>query len=103
LRRKRISPQTKKRVPERTCVACREVKTKEELVRLVRSADKTVEVDTENRKTGRGAYLCKKQTCWESGYNGGKLEYALRTTLTEANRQELINFSQGLFKANAKE
>ncbi len=84
-------------------MACRRVKAKEELIRLVRNADKTVEVDTDSRKTGRGAYLCRKQACWESGYNGGRLEYALRTTLTEANRQELVNFSKGLFRVNAKE
>ena len=102
-RRRRISPQTIKHIPQRTCVACREVKAKETLVRLVRKADKTVEVDTDGRKTGRGAYLCRKQACWESGFNGGRLEYTLRTTLTEANRQKLINFSKGLFRVNAKE
>ncbi|MEE8419252.1 MAG: YlxR family protein [Dehalococcoidales bacterium] len=84
-------------------MACREVKAKEELIRLVRNADKAVEVDIDGRKTGRGAYLCREQACWESGFNGGRLEYTLRTSLTEANRQELINFSKGLFRVDPKE
>lgn len=103
LRRKRISPQTVKHIPQRTCVACRRVKAKEDLVRLVRNADKTVEVDADGRKTGRGAYLCREEACWETGFNRGRLEYTLRISLTEVNRQELINFSKDLFRVNAKE
>jgi len=44
----------KKHVPQRTCVACRQVKAKRELVRLVCVSDGSVEVDTSSKKTGRG-------------------------------------------------
>jgi len=75
-------------------VACREIKAKEELVRLVRISDERVEVDTSGKKAGRGAYLCRAQECWESGLKGGRLEHSLRATLTQDNREQLIRFGR---------
>jgi len=90
------SMNSKKHVPQRTCVACRRVKPKRELVRLVCVADGSVEVDTSSKKTGRGAYLCQTQECWTIGLKGGRLEHALRTTLTWDNREQLIKYAEGL-------
>jgi len=82
----------RKHVPQRTCVACRKVKPKRELVRLVRIADGSVEVDASGKKAGRGAYLCPE--CWETGIKGSQLEYTLRTTLTQNNREQLIKVAE---------
>jgi len=79
---------TKKHIPQRTCTACRRVRAKRELIRLVSTADGSVEVDTSGRRAGRGAYLCPE--CWEAGLKGSRLEHALRTTLSEDNREQLI-------------
>ena len=81
-----------KHIPQRTCVACRKVKAKQELIRLVRTSDNSVEVDTSGKKAGRGAYLCRAQECWELGFKGGRLEHTLRTKLTQDNRESLIRF-----------
>ena len=81
-----------KHIPQRTCVACRKVKDKQELIRLVRVSDRSVEVDTSGKKAGRGAYLCRAQECWELGFKGGRLEHTLRTKLTQDNRESLIRF-----------
>ena len=54
-------------------MACRKVRAKRELVRLVRIADGSVEVDTSGKKTGRGAYLCQARECWEAGLNREQL------------------------------
>ena len=85
-----------KRVPQRTCVACREVKAKRELIRLVRTAESSVEVDVKGKKPGRGAYLCRTPRCWEVGLKGGRLEHTLRTTLTRDNREQLVKFGDEL-------
>jgi len=90
--------ETKKRVPKRTCVACRKVSAKHELIRLVRISDGSVEVDANGKKAGRGAYLCRTQDCWEIGLTGGRLEYTLRTTLTQDNREQLIKHGETLLK-----
>ena len=86
----------RKHIPQRTCVACRKVDAKRELIRLVRLSDGSVEVDTSGKKTGRGAYLCRAQGCWEAGLKGGRLEYTLRTTLTQDNRKKLITQGEDL-------
>ena len=48
----------RKRIPQRTCVGCRDVGDKRQLVRLVRTPGGTVEIDDTGKRPGRGAYLC---------------------------------------------
>jgi predicted RNA-binding protein YlxR (DUF448 family) len=85
-----------KHLPQRTCVACRTVRDKRELIRLVRVENGVAEVDNSGRKTGRGAYLCREQDCWQEGLKGGRLEHALRTTLSRENKEQLIEYGKGL-------
>ena len=93
MRRKSI----KQHVPQRTCVACRSVRPKRELIRLVRTADSSVEVDTSGKKAGRGAYLCRSQECWGIGLKGDRLEHVLQITLTQDNQNRLIEAAEKLF------
>ena len=88
-----------KHIPQRTCVACRKVKTKRELIRLVRISNGTVEVDPSGKKAGRGAYLCQSPECWEDGLKRGRLEYNLRTALTQENRQQLIRYGKDFIRS----
>ena len=92
------SPISIGRIPQRTCVACRKVKAKRELIRLVRVADGGIEVDTSGKKTGRGVYLCQVEECWETGLKEGRLQHSLQTTLTENNQEQLIRHGKELFK-----
>ena len=87
----------RKHIPQRTCVACRKVKAKRELIRLVRISNGNVEVDTSGKKAGRGAYLCPTLECWEIGLKTGRLEYTLRITLTQENREQLTRYGKDLF------
>jgi len=86
----------RKHTPQRTCVACRRAKAKQELIRLVRVSDGSVEVDPGGKKAGRGAYLCRSQGCWEVGLRGSQLEHVLRTTLIQNNREQLIRYGKDL-------
>ena len=79
-------------------MACRQVRPKRDLIRLVRVPDGSVEVDTSGKKAGRGAYLCQTPECWEIGLKGGRLEYTLRTTLTPDNREQLIRYGKDFLK-----
>jgi predicted RNA-binding protein YlxR (DUF448 family) len=87
--------QRPKHIPQRTCVACRTGQSKRELVRVVVS-ETGVEVDPSGKKSGRGAYLCPNCECWELGLKGNRLEHALRTRLSMANRQILIAYGKTL-------
>jgi uncharacterized protein len=86
-----------KHKPQRSCIACKSIRDKHDLVRLVYDEEK-VEIDLEKKRTGRGAYLCPVYECWELGLKKNRLEYALRTKLSEENRRILIEYSESLPK-----
>jgi uncharacterized protein len=91
-----------KHVPQRTCIACRQVEGKRGLVRLVRTGVH-VEIDPTGKKAGRGAYLHRVRACWEIGLKGNRIEQALRIKLTPADRQALQEYVQSLPEADADE
>ena len=85
----------RKHVPQRTCIACRQVAGKRALIRLVRT-ENGVEVDSTGKMAGRGAYLHPVQTCWQVVLEGNQLGSAMRTRLSAVNRAELVEFSKTL-------
>ncbi|HUV75423.1 MAG TPA: YlxR family protein [Dehalococcoidales bacterium] len=101
-RRKKIrsQPALSKHVPQRTCLACRQVKPQRELIRLVRAQDGNIEIDASGKKAGRGAYLCQTWECWEVGLKGKRLEHALRGQLTPGNQDQLIKNARDLVKGD---
>lgn len=78
-----------RRIPERMCVVCRQVKPKRALVRLVRTVEDHVVVDTTGKLSGRGAYLCHDPSCWATALKGTRLEAALKTKIPASERQKL--------------
>lgn len=91
-------PVTAKRAPQRTCLACRQVKAKRELLRLVRTPSGEIEIDSAGKKAGRGAYLCRVWKCWESGLKENKLEHALKSRLSDSARERLLSQAKELLK-----
>ena len=85
-----------KHVPQRTCVACRTTGAKRGLVRVVRTASGTVEVDETGKKPGRGAYVCKTPECWDNALKGKVLEYALKTAITAEDKTALQAYAETL-------
>ena len=75
----RFNPTTMpKHIPQRTCIGCREVEAKRELLRIVRTPEGRVVADPTGKQAGRGAYLHKERECWEAVLNArGRLEHAL--------------------------
>ncbi len=84
----------RRHVPRRTCVGCRTVRPKREMVRIVRTPERRIEVDETGKKSGRGAYLCKKWGCWEKALNKRSLDYALKVNLTTEERETLLEFGR---------
>ena len=85
-------------IPQRTCVACRQVRPKRELIRLVHIANGGIEIDTSGKRAGRGAYLCKNLECWQAGLRGNRLDYTLRTTITKENQEQLMRWSKDVLE-----
>ena len=92
------SPPTGKAAPQRTCAACRRVKDKKALIRLVRTPEGSVEIDTTGKKDGRGAYLCKDAACWDKLAKGKQLENALKSAVNKKDLEQLIKNGKALLK-----
>ena len=67
--------------PQRTCVACRTVRPKRELVRIVRSPSGELAVDLRGKAAGRGAYCDADPACLERGLSEGAIARALEVTI----------------------
>ena len=63
------------------CVACRQMRPKKELVRIVRTPEGDVRLDTTGRANGRGAYLCASAECLNRAVKTRALERALEAKL----------------------
>ena len=93
---KKGSPARPRHVPQRMCVACRQIRNKRDLVRVVRTVDGRVVIDPTGKLAGRGAYLCKAGACWEAGLRRQALEHALKTSVSPEDRAALVAFGQTL-------
>ena len=71
------------RVPERRCIGCGETKPKPELIRVVRSPDGEVFIDPTGKKSGRGAYICRKSTCLKRSFKSKQLGRNLNCGIPE--------------------
>ncbi|GAB4559862.1 MAG: YlxR family protein [Anaerolineae bacterium] len=71
--------------PQRTCIACRQVREKRSLVRIVRTPEGEIVIDPTGKRSGRGAYLCRARTCWDTvlANNGRQLGQALKVKVSD--------------------
>jgi uncharacterized protein len=81
-----------KHKPQRTCIACREIKDKRELVRVARSPEGQVFVDPTGKANGRGAYLCRQASCWEKSIAKNILGRALKVTISTEDTAALQHY-----------
>ncbi|MGE5576439.1 MAG: RNase P modulator RnpM [Syntrophothermus sp.] len=72
-----------RRIPQRTCVGCQTVRSKKELVRVVRTPEGDVLVDPSGKKSGRGAYLCPNLECLQAAIKGKRLQKALEQAISD--------------------
>ncbi|HWQ74064.1 MAG TPA: YlxR family protein [Syntrophomonas sp.] len=66
-----------RKIPQRMCVGCREMKDKRDLLRVVRTPEGIIEIDLTGKKAGRGAYLCPNPECLNLAVKGKRLQKAL--------------------------
>ncbi len=81
-----------KHIPLRTCIACKATKPKRELLRVVRTPDGHIMLDATGKKSGRGAYLCARLSCWETTLKKKRLEQEFELALSEEDRAGLDAF-----------
>ena len=75
-------PKTRK-IPMRMCIACREMKPKRELLRVVRSPEGAVTLDSKGKAPGRGAYVCPSAECLKRAVKSKALSRALEVEIPQ--------------------
>lgn len=72
-----------KKTPMRMCTGCREMKPKQQLIRIVKTPDGEIKLDTTGRLNGRGAYICKSVDCLKKAQKAGALSRAFETNVAD--------------------
>ena len=70
-----------KKVPMRQCVGCQEMKSKKEMLRILKTAEDEIVLDATGRKNGRGAYLCFSKECLLKARKNKGLERSLKMAI----------------------
>ena len=74
-------PVKPRKIPQRQCVGCREMKEKKALLRIVRTPEGEILLDGTGKKSGRGAYVCHDPACLKRARKSRALERAFETAI----------------------
>lgn len=83
-----------KKIPLRRCLGCFESKPKNELCRVVKTADGEIILDKTGKKNGRGAYICCNRECLEKVIKAKRLEKEFDVKISENIYTELRNMME---------
>lgn len=70
-----------RKIPLRQCTGCGEMKSKKEMIRVIKTSEGTISLDTTGKKNGRGAYICNSLECLRKARNSKGLERSLKTAI----------------------
>lgn len=73
--------QRPRKIPQRQCVGCREMKDKRVLLRIVRTPEGEILLDSTGKKSGRGAYVCPDPECLKKARRSKALERTFDTAI----------------------
>ncbi len=72
-----------KKIPLRQCVGCGEMKSKKEMMRVLKTAQGPIVLDVTGKKNGRGAYLCLSEECLKKARKNKGLERSFKMSIPE--------------------
>ena len=84
---------------QRTCIVCRQTTNKGLLLRIVRTPEGSIHFDPTGKMNGRGAYICSV-SCLEKAIISKRLESALRTKVTEEDRERIAEEVRASLSSN---
>lgn len=79
-----------RKIPQRKCLGCNEMKDKKELIRVVRSPEGEISLDKTGKKAGRGAYVCPCKECILKALNEKRIERALEVKISPELKESLL-------------
>jgi len=72
-----------KKIPLRQCVGCGEMKSKKEMMRVLKTAENEIVLDVTGKKNGRGAYLCVSKDCLTKARKNKGLERSFKMSIPD--------------------
>ena len=78
-----------KKIPQRQCVGCGQSKNKNELIRILKTNDNEIVIDTTGKKNGRGAYICPDSECLLMAVKRKGLERSFKMSISKDIYDEL--------------
>lgn len=79
--------------PQRLCVACRSLKDKKDLLRIVKCGEEFF-VDNTGKKNGRGAYICNCDECKNLAKKNNMLSKSFKCKVSKEFYDEVINYGK---------
>lgn len=73
-----------RKLPMRQCIGCQEMKNKKEMMRVLKTTEGELVIDTTGKKNGRGAYLCFSKECFEKAVKNKGLERSLKMKIPQS-------------------
>jgi predicted RNA-binding protein YlxR (DUF448 family) len=70
-----------KKLPLRMCTGCGEMKPKKELIRVLKTPEDEIVIDSTGKKNGRGAYVCCSVACLQKAIRTKGLERSLKVSI----------------------
>lgn len=70
-----------RKIPMRQCTGCGEMKSKKELIRVIKTPENEIVIDATGKKNGRGAYICNSLECFQKAVARKALERSLKVTI----------------------
>ncbi|MBQ8189804.1 MAG: YlxR family protein [Lachnospiraceae bacterium] len=71
-----------KKIPMRQCVGCNEMKSKKEMIRILKTPEEEIVLDDTGKKNGRGAYICRNKECLEKAHKQKGLERSFKKAIS---------------------
>lgn len=72
-----------KKIPQRQCIGCTEMKDKKSMIRVIKTNDDSILIDETGKKNGRGAYICKSSDCLNKAIKNKGLERSLKISIPQ--------------------
>lgn len=70
-----------KKIPVRQCIGCGEMKSKKEMMRILKTPEDEIVLDMTGKRNGRGAYLCKQRECLLKAEKNKGLERSFKMSI----------------------
>ena len=80
---------TRTKIPMRQCTGCREMKSKKEMIRVLKTSENEIILDATGKKNGRGAYICPSMACFEKAVKSRGLERSFKMAIPDEVYQNL--------------